>query len=183
MKKTNYCQSGRSMIEMLGVLAIIGVLSAGGVVGYTIAMTIYKTNKTVELVRNISTSIKTFYGNDFSDMTLAILVELGQISSEYLKINTIGTDNPIGLTPFGTEYTITPSEDAETFSLALQGIPQNACVKLGNHNWGDSDSFVSLTINNNNSSIITSNNQEQNVANMINLCSSADNNSMTWVFK
>ena len=27
-------QSGRSMIEMLGVLAIIGVLSAAGLIGY-----------------------------------------------------------------------------------------------------------------------------------------------------
>ena len=27
-------QSGRSMVEMLGVLAIIGVLSAGGLAGY-----------------------------------------------------------------------------------------------------------------------------------------------------
>ncbi|MBR2136742.1 MAG: prepilin-type N-terminal cleavage/methylation domain-containing protein [Alphaproteobacteria bacterium] len=31
--KTN--QSGRSMIEMLGVLAIIGVLSVGGIAGYS----------------------------------------------------------------------------------------------------------------------------------------------------
>ena len=29
-------ESGRSMIEMLGVLAIIGVLSVGGIAGYSI---------------------------------------------------------------------------------------------------------------------------------------------------
>ena len=28
-------QSGRSMVEMLGVLAIIGVLSVGGIAGYS----------------------------------------------------------------------------------------------------------------------------------------------------
>lgn len=28
-------QSGRSMVEMLGVLAIIGVLSTSGIAGYT----------------------------------------------------------------------------------------------------------------------------------------------------
>ena len=28
-------ESGRSMVEMLGVLAIIGVLSIGGIAGYT----------------------------------------------------------------------------------------------------------------------------------------------------
>ena len=30
---------GRSMVEMLGVLAIIGVLSVGGIAGYRYAMT------------------------------------------------------------------------------------------------------------------------------------------------
>ena len=38
-------QSGRSMIEMLGVLAIIGVLSVGGIAGYTKAMSMYKSSK------------------------------------------------------------------------------------------------------------------------------------------
>ena len=37
-------QSGRSMIEMLGVLAIIGVLSVGGIAGYSKAMFKYKLN-------------------------------------------------------------------------------------------------------------------------------------------
>ena len=36
---------GRSMVEMLGVLAIIGVLSIGGILGYTIAMTRHRTNE------------------------------------------------------------------------------------------------------------------------------------------
>ena len=39
---------GRSMIEMLGVLAIIGVLSVGGIAGYSKAMMKYKINKMTE---------------------------------------------------------------------------------------------------------------------------------------
>ncbi len=38
---------GRSMIEMLGVLAIIGVLSVGGIAGYSKAMEKWKINKTI----------------------------------------------------------------------------------------------------------------------------------------
>lgn len=41
-------QKGRSMIEMLGVLAIVGVLSVGGIAGYSKAITKYKLNKLVE---------------------------------------------------------------------------------------------------------------------------------------
>ena len=38
-------QSGKSMIEMLGVLAIIGVLSVGGIAGYSKAMELWKISR------------------------------------------------------------------------------------------------------------------------------------------
>lgn len=41
-------QSGRSMIEMLGVLAIIGVLSVGGLTAYTSAMDRHDANKILD---------------------------------------------------------------------------------------------------------------------------------------
>lgn len=44
--KNRQC-SGRSMIEMLGVLAIIGVLSVGGIAGYSKAMQKWRTNKII----------------------------------------------------------------------------------------------------------------------------------------
>ena len=41
-------ENGRSMVEMLGVLAIIGVLSVGAISGYSKAMFKYKLNKQAE---------------------------------------------------------------------------------------------------------------------------------------
>lgn len=43
-------ESGRSMIEMLGVLAIIGVLSVGGLLGYTQAMRKHKVNEATQAI-------------------------------------------------------------------------------------------------------------------------------------
>ena len=40
-------ESGRSMVEMLGTLAIIGVLSIGGIAGYSYGMDKYKANQTI----------------------------------------------------------------------------------------------------------------------------------------
>ena len=42
MKKS---ESGRSMVEMLGVLAIIGVLSVGGIAGYSLGMRKHRANQ------------------------------------------------------------------------------------------------------------------------------------------
>lgn len=45
---SNGVQCGRSMIEMMGVLAIIAVLSVGGIAGYSKAMEKWKTNRAIE---------------------------------------------------------------------------------------------------------------------------------------
>ena len=47
-------QSGRSMVEMLGVLAIIGVLSIGGIAGYTMAMNRYRANEVLNAANMLS---------------------------------------------------------------------------------------------------------------------------------
>lgn len=47
-------QSGRSMVEMLGVLAIIGVLSVGGIAGYRYAMDRITLNKMLRFPNYLS---------------------------------------------------------------------------------------------------------------------------------
>jgi len=54
-------ENGRSMIEMLGVLAIIGVLSVGGIAGYSKAMLKYRVNKSVQQISLIASNIQTFF--------------------------------------------------------------------------------------------------------------------------
>ena len=53
----NKNQNGRSMVEMLGVLAIIGVLSVGGIAGYSKAMFKYKMNKTIGEISSVLQNI------------------------------------------------------------------------------------------------------------------------------
>ena len=47
-KKKN--ETGRSMVEMLGVLAIIGVLSIGGIAGYTMSMRKHRANQVADVL-------------------------------------------------------------------------------------------------------------------------------------
>ena len=46
--RNDACSAGRSMIEMLGVLAIVGVLSVGGIAGYSKAMEKFKIDKALD---------------------------------------------------------------------------------------------------------------------------------------
>ena len=52
-------EQGLSMVEMLGVLAIIGVLSIGGIAGYTMAMNRYKANEILDLASKLSVAAQT----------------------------------------------------------------------------------------------------------------------------
>jgi len=54
-------ENGRSMIEMIGVLAIIGVLSVGGIAGYSKAMQKYRVNKAIEQITLIAGNVRAFF--------------------------------------------------------------------------------------------------------------------------
>ena len=52
--------AGRSMVEMLGVLAIIGVLSVGAIAGYSKAMFKQKLNKQTEQINTLLNNIESY---------------------------------------------------------------------------------------------------------------------------
>ena len=78
---------GRSMVEMLGVLAIIGVLSVGAISGYSKAMMKYKLNKQTEQIGSILDYV-TLYADALHDVTTwfgdRLLINLGAIPQEMI---------------------------------------------------------------------------------------------------
>ena len=93
-------ESGRSMVEMLGVLAVIGVLSIGGIAGYTYAMNRLKANDIIDGVnkRAVALSTYTLLGTGVSATTL---------DAEFA--NKIG-DFPVALAAADPGFTLTVSE-------------------------------------------------------------------------
>lgn len=83
-----FYQSGRSMVEMLGVLAIIGVLSVGAISGYSKAMYKYKLNQSLELYSHIF-SLVDRYRYEFKADTLTHLmpyfIKLNEIPEDVIK--------------------------------------------------------------------------------------------------
>ena len=109
----NKSQSGRSMVEMLGVLAIIGVLSIGGIAGYTMSMRRHRATQLVDSLNKYAMivysscqkkiadgEITTSHycdGPSYADLDLAPISELnyigkGTINPLYPDIVTIGVN-------------------------------------------------------------------------------------------
>ena len=83
-------QSGRSMVEMLGVLAIIGVLSVGAIAGYSKAMFKYKLNKHAEqmntLINAVARNVHSFDNFKYGQTMIApYLIKMGEIPTEMVK--------------------------------------------------------------------------------------------------
>ena len=85
--RKKYNQIGRSMVEMLGVLAIIGVLSVGGITGYSKAMQKYKLNKhaqSINLLINNIIAITPSFKNSYTGtpITEKLLYQLNLIPTD-----------------------------------------------------------------------------------------------------
>ena len=92
-KKNILFENGRSMIEMIGVLAVIGVLSASALAGYSKAMLKYRLNKQWQQITSILTSINTNQAvldsinkSSYTYLT-PILISTGSIPQEMIKGN------------------------------------------------------------------------------------------------
>ncbi|MDY6407100.1 MAG: hypothetical protein SPL08_00150 [Pseudomonadota bacterium] len=85
MKNTN--ESGRSMVEMLGVLAIIGVLSIGGIAGYTLAMNRYRANEILNAAALVSIAATSAEGGVGNTKNLAELEGVGTMTLPGIETN------------------------------------------------------------------------------------------------
>ena len=145
-------ESGRSMIEMLGVLAIIGVLSVGGIAGYSKAMTKFKTNKVADNVSMIVTNIRTLYAQQktYTGLDNKSAVEMGVVPDELVGTLT-GTTQSLTNAFLGSVYIgagkvsgmdgETVTGDAQKgvnrgFYVIMNGLPKEACVTLATNDWG-----------------------------------------------
>ncbi len=101
MTKLNQ-ESGRSMVEMLGVLAIIGVLSIGGIAGYTMAMNRYRANEVLNIAAQLAVLSQTAnQGRGGVDMDLA------DLSLAATNVPGLASDGSITATTNGATTTVT----------------------------------------------------------------------------
>ena len=140
MLKTN--ESGRSMIEMLGVLAIIGVLSVGGIAGYSKAMNKFKTNKVADNVSMLVANIKTMYAQQktYGGLTTTTAHDMGLVPDELVKKsgNTTSYKNAFNgdVEIHAASSTNSTTSDSKAFVIYFGGLSKEACITLATNDWG-----------------------------------------------
>ena len=110
---------GRTMLEMLGTLAIIGVLSLGGLFGYKIAMNQHRANETIHDVMLRASNVPMTWtkyqkfapDHEFNYPELG--VEEGKISTMGYRLNTLKTE----------EY-------GYTYKVEAPSVPVEVCRRI-----------------------------------------------------
>lgn len=139
-KRTDGSQSGRSMVEMLGVLAIIGVLSIGGIAGYSRAMIKFKVGKSLDQISMLVASIQTLYSGqrNYSGLTLKEAISYGVISPDMKASDSTVTNVFAGSVLLGeAKYRETAGA---AFQIVYNGLGQEACVTMASSDWGTGSS-------------------------------------------
>ena len=132
-------QSGRSMIEMLGVLAIIGVLSVGGIAGYSKAMQKYRINKTIEQITLIAGNVRTFFAPQRSYEGLDSFTADGRKIIQKAKLvpdEMWNEDKTALVNAFGNSFHIGMTLGGEKgFYIWISYISEEACIELASFDW------------------------------------------------
>ena len=121
-----FSQSGRSTVEILGVLSIVGVLSVAGIAGYTKVMEKINLNTTLEQLSEIVNNIH-------------------QYKESHHKYTSLDNKSAIGLSiippkmvhsyevikhAYGGEVKLRSVSRGKGFVIVYNGLPANACVQI-----------------------------------------------------
>ena len=110
-------ESGRSMVEMLGVLAIIGVLSIGGIAGYTLSMNRYRANAIADAANKLASMA---YADCMGQITVDPSITTSTCTANGKTAEAYGLG-----TPENTTLTVSAiADDGASVTAAFDGTPE-----------------------------------------------------------
>ena len=141
-----YMQNGRSMIEMLGVLAIIGILTVGGFNLVMKAQTHQRLNEVIDnmttLARKVRVVARDYTGNAANFKSY---VNTGRAFPDSLEYGDGGFTDRNDIT-YDVYYA---GEGGQVlFAIKVSGLTTEMCMNMVNANYGNSSTsgFVGLSI-------------------------------------
>ena len=115
LKYKNIMQSGRSMVEIIGVLVVVGVLSIGAVSGYKYGMNKYRTIQTI---------------NELKIRAVGLMQQVNR--GEIVELNMeMGDKTGLGYT---TDAWI-DEKDQKYFYISLKNVPSEICKQILQEEW------------------------------------------------
>ena len=132
-------QSGRSMVEMVGVLAIMGLVTAAAFVLITSGMSSQKINRVADEVDVLVSNARSMTAESEYTCSLPLNTEEGLEKGKSLAKAILKTES----TPLGGQYAITHSTTGKTcdkdtkFVIHITKMDSDACETLAARAWNN----------------------------------------------
>ncbi len=164
-------QKGRSMVEMLGVLAIIGVLSVGGISGYSKAMAKFKLTKAQDQITMLLMNVRTAFATSpsYSGLNVPNAIAYNIAPGDMVTTKITNTNNGTASggalsSAFGGSVVVescgestssltqkcstldNQTGNVQYFAIEMNRLARETCVSLGSSDWG-ADGLVGMIIN------------------------------------
>jgi hypothetical protein len=110
-----HSESGRSLVEIIGILAIGGVMTAAVLVMYNTVRTRQTRVIATENLKQITQNVKLLMGarGDYTGVSVDFLIKSGAL----------GNTNP----PLGGEWSVNPEIDPKSFAIKLTNLSGGEC--------------------------------------------------------
>ncbi len=118
--KSQILYSGRSMIEMIGVIAIMGIITTMSMEAYKVTISTLKTNRTTEDLTTIQQAVHLAYKNKTYEGITSNLIP------STIRAFPGGANEK--LNQYGGKYTIEPGENNLSFIIAVTNVPKKDCL-------------------------------------------------------
>ncbi len=170
-------EQGRSMIEMLGVLAIIGVLSVGGL--HVVNRMQYE-HKATQLV------------NDFNETVTKLQKSIGQMDSGYTSISVFAYKNNLYSTNWvpkqknsdimytgllSSTYKFLETSSSKNYQVQAMKVDDNICIRLA------MQEFPNIYVVNVNDQAVRNSKIKLSLKNVTDKCNKGSDNTVSFYFK
>ena len=136
-KMYRLAQSGRSMVEMLGVLAIVGVLSIGGIMGYDYAVAKFRANTIMSELNLRAVPISQQLTQHLEEANTALTLEAGDTLSSGQSVSA-----NVAINPEYFEFHLTEVDDT-TCELVLENYETPAWMMVNGNLYENSTDICS----------------------------------------
>ena len=142
MKKMNN-QSGATMIEMLGVLAVLAMISTGVYTTISEARAKFRLSQAHDevsrIIKKMRQQFASYHPTSSSSQTFFDIGIFDNISDDGTSTHVLGGEMQIQLSSAG-DYSSSYSESDPTFKLLYHDIPSSVCMDLLMADWGSDPS-------------------------------------------
>lgn len=148
-------ENGRSMVEMLGVLAIIGVLSVGGFSMVNKMQTSYEINQVLDAAGELATRTRNVMRNyDLDDDNSSKNTSMNEYLLKAKAVPDVFLNSgefEVGDVTYNVQYL----GDSVTFVVQVQNLTEEMCMQMVTTNWGGpgTSGFLGMSVDDSASSV------------------------------